>query len=183
MYLNQLIDKGTWIGLVTKGTWIGRMIKGLGQLIKDTWIGRWEGRRQGETQSLQCHCPLKIVSSQQPTSKQSILSKRKKLQLTFWHFLKETSDQRDELVICTESESQGFPVGEEGAVNREEKQPEKMKIPPGSWAMLRLVWTKMKVSWIRNTMQNTWNTTRYTGRAKIVQSNLLHCTTKTGCTS
>ena len=43
-------------------------------------------------------------------------------------FLKETSDQRDELVICTESESQGFPVGEEGAVNREEKQPVKMEI-------------------------------------------------------
>ena len=42
--------------------------------------------------------------------------------------LKETSDQRDELVICTESESQGFPVGEEGAVNREEKQPVKMEI-------------------------------------------------------
>ena len=43
-------------------------------------------------------------------------------------FLKETSDQRDELVICTESESQGFPVGEEGAVNCEKEQPEKGEI-------------------------------------------------------
>ena len=39
-----------------------------------------------------------------------------------------TSNQGDEFVICTESESQGFPVGEEGAVNGEEKQPGKMEI-------------------------------------------------------
>ena len=39
-----------------------------------------------------------------------------------------TSNQGDEFVICTESESQGFPVGEEGAVNGEEKQPGKMSI-------------------------------------------------------
>ena len=42
-------------------------------------------------------------------------------------FEKETSDQRNELVVCTESESQGFPVGEEGTVNCEEEQPEKIE--------------------------------------------------------
>ena len=39
-----------------------------------------------------------------------------------------TSNQRDKFVVCTKSESQCFPVGEEGAVNREKEQPEKGEI-------------------------------------------------------